>query len=481
MRKLRHAESRRGPSDERRAAELGFFANVEGSEERRRRLSDEKRAENMTLSNERRAEESLEERRSIAELEAAIAQVDQSAAKAKKQRLAEERRMEEADAVGGLLALEGPSGRNPESAARSAERRRMEEADAVGGLLALEGPSGRNPESAARSAERRRLRSVMNIANVTNQRLQGPADLLALGLPSQASEGAARSSRSVMNIANITNQPISPREALFNLQGPTDLPAFELPSQAPGRTAESVARSAERRRTAMNLANILNQPGPAAQGREPMGHAKGRGALTRMRASPRWFNETGSRNIPWGVYAEGDEFDSPSGVGDEQAWVYRREINPVAGPCPAGTHAAPGYKRFDSDDYCVRDCQFWDPPRYMARKANDGRCIGKIPDGSAGGRRRVAREGGARRALTAYNVYTQRVNASVKNMKPIEITRSAAFREGWNNIKLIAFNARETAFEAMDREAGQGVVRNVIRSLGGGRSAHRSPYIDIEN
>jgi hypothetical protein len=118
----------------------------------------------------------------------------------------------------------------------------------------------------------------------------------------------------------------------------------------------------------------------------------------------------------------------------------------------------------------------------MTRRINDGRCTGKRPDGNAGGRRRrVAREGGARRALTAYNVYTQRVNAGVKNIKPIEIVRSAAFREGWNNIKLIAFNARETAFETMDREAGQGVVRNVIRSLGGGRSAHRSPYIDIMN
>ena len=201
-----------------------------------------------------------------------------------------------------------------------------------------------------------------------------------------------------------------------------------------------------------------------------------------MRASPRWLEEMGSRNVPWGVYAEDDEFGSPTSVMDEEAWVYRRELNPVAGPCPVGTHSAPGYKRFDSNDYCVRDCQFWDPPRYMTRRINDGRCTGKRPDGNAGGRRRrVAREGGARRALTAYNVYTQRVNAGVKNIKPIEIVRSAAFREGWNNIKLIAFNARETAFEAMDREAGQGVVRNVIRSLGGGRSAHRSPYIDIMN
>ena len=201
-----------------------------------------------------------------------------------------------------------------------------------------------------------------------------------------------------------------------------------------------------------------------------------------MRASPRWLEEMGSRNVPWGVYAEDDEFGSPTSVMDEEAWVYRRELNPVAGPCPVGTHSAPGYKRFDSNDYCVRDCQFWDPPRYMTRRINDGRCTGKRPDGNAGGRRRrVAREGGARRALTAYNVYTQRVNAGVKNIKPIEIVRSAAFREGWNNIKLIAFNARETAFETMDREAGQGVVRNVIRSLGGGRSAHRSPYIDIMN
>jgi hypothetical protein len=171
-------------------------------------------------------------------------------------------------------------------------------------------------------------------------------------------------------------------------------------------------------------------------------------------------------DFPFGWHEGMVRLPPPHSPNDEGAWYYRRSMkNPS--PCMEGTHLAPGYKRFHPENYCVRDCEYWDPRREMAP---DGTCrpIPKARKPRAKKARAPKSEAKAKapkseaRAKTPYMMFTKHVWSVLKgtpqwanrpeNMTSQEVMSGVGkiLGDTWDRIKDFAADAEGTPADVMD-------------------------------
>jgi hypothetical protein len=171
-----------------------------------------------------------------------------------------------------------------------------------------------------------------------------------------------------------------------------------------------------------------------------------------MRASPGWSEGGVSDYIPWGMHSSNDAYDNPKNINQESAWYYRMAVEPNASPCAPFTHEAIGYKKYPSSDYCVQDCDKWDPPRNVSMK--NGRCTTKIakpwrPDG-----------------LFKRDVMRKLNHSGAKE----QLTKNPLYKKAWGKVRRLAKRTYDVTISKLDEDQALGLiskksVQTIIRRL----------------